>query len=94
MEMLYAIFEKLGSPNPLNCEYYANFSHKLQILPKVEKGNLEEEIPTLCAEGLNLLKRMLSLNPKKRIAAFEALEHPFFSLNFNDQTSEKCHTQP
>lgn len=30
------------------------------------------------AKALSLLKRMLSVNPKERISAAEALEHPYF----------------
>ena len=91
MEMLFTIFEQLGSPNPTTCDYYANFAEKLRILPKVEKGSLEEQVSGLCGEGLNLLTKLLALNPKKRIAAFEALEHPFFGKNFKE---ERCQTSP
>ncbi len=33
----------------------------------------------LCDNGIDLLRRMLSLNPKKRITGIEALYHPYFS---------------
>ena len=32
----------------------------------------------LSTKGFNLLKRMLELNPEKRISASEALSHPWF----------------
>lgn len=32
----------------------------------------------LSAEALNLLKRMLVFNPKRRISVDECLAHPFF----------------
>lgn len=33
----------------------------------------------LCDYGIDLLRRMLTLNPKKRISGLEALYHPYFS---------------
>ncbi|CCD14480.1 unnamed protein product [Trypanosoma congolense IL3000] len=43
----------------------------------------------LCADGLDLLKKMLEVDPKKRITASDALQHPFLNsqdtgLSLND----------
>lgn len=32
--------------------------------------------------------KMLRVNPEERINAEQALEHPYFKLNFNDSDSE------
>ena len=40
--------------------------------------NLKTFFPTLEPEGLDLLKRCLVYDPKKRISAKDAMAHPFF----------------
>ena len=42
-------------------------------LPKLEKF-----ISNISTNGLDLLSKMLHLNPKKRISLKKVLEHPFF----------------
>lgn len=32
----------------------------------------------ICQKGLSLIKSLLKMNPKERMTAAEALEHPFF----------------
>ncbi|KAH9672740.1 protein kinase domain-containing protein [Citrus sinensis] len=44
----------------------------------IDKLNLAEELTRLEPDGLDLLFRMLSLNPTTRIAAESALNHPYF----------------
>ena len=40
--------------------------------------NLKEILPTLSDDGIDLLKKLLELDPEKRITAADALQHPFF----------------
>lgn len=55
-------------------------------LPNVSKfnfgvhpyNNLPSKFPDLPADGLDLLNRLLTYDPRKRITAQEALSHPFF----------------
>lgn len=38
----------------------------------------EEEVLKFGPEALDLLKKMLIIDPKERITTFQALDHPFF----------------
>ncbi len=41
--------------------------------------NLNDFVPNLDILGLDLLEKMLCLDPNKRISAYEALNHEFFN---------------
>ena len=47
------------------------------------KKSLEELIPNVPSDGLDLLKRLLQFNPDKRLTAQEALNHPFVARFHN-----------
>ena len=44
----------------------------------VEPTNFEAHFPDASPEGIDLLKKILVIDPEKRITVEEALEHPFF----------------
>lgn len=77
IQMLDSIFRLLGTPNQstwrkvTEIENYVEFKeHKSVPLRSVFTG--------ACNEGLNLLERMLSLDPLKRITCLNALKHDYF----------------
>lgn len=47
--------------------------------PKWPKQSLDKFIADISPSGLDLLSRMLELNPDKRISAAAALEHEYFN---------------
>ena len=47
--------------------------------------NLKKFVPKISDEGLDLLKKMLIINPAKRISCEEALKHPYFN-NMDEYT--------
>ena len=51
---------------------------KVRNLPKKEGLNLNEFYPGTDARGIELLKKMLTFNPNKRITAEEALADSYF----------------
>ena len=57
----------------------------VESLPEKPKVPLVELIPGAPAEALDLLDRMLDLNPHTRITIHEALEHPFLASLHDDE---------
>lgn len=52
-----------------------------------QKKSLEDLIPNISRESLDLIKRLLQFNPNKRITADEALTHPYV-VNFHNAKEE------
>jgi len=50
----------------------------IQELDTTDEQTLEQNLPMLCAEGRDLLRKMLKLEPMERIPAADALCHPYF----------------
>ncbi|GAB7362412.1 hypothetical protein MBLNU230_g2735t1 [Neophaeotheca triangularis] len=77
------IFELLGSPNENNmpgwselpgCEGHRDWARK--------SGNIDNRFGrALGREGLDLLKKLLCLNWRERINAFDALDHVYFKID-------------
>ena len=57
----------------------------IQELDTTDEATLEANLPMLCSEGRNLLRKMLKLEPMERVAAADALRHPYF-----DGLHEQC----
>jgi serine/threonine protein kinase len=81
-EVLDKAFRILGTPNSEHCPFYlklkkwGNFEFKKYPVP----ASLQESFPYGTPEALDLLSKLLALDPKKRITAKEALQHEFFKI--------------
>jgi serine/threonine protein kinase len=89
-EQLIRTLEMCGSSHPL-----LNFIHKEQLLvnPKIQlilSENKEKEFNwesmvnannqnTFDLEGIDLMKKMLHMDPEQRISVQKSLEHPFLN---------------
>mmetsp|Transcript_36739 Transcript_36739/g.57713 ORF Transcript_36739/g.57713 Transcript_36739/m.57713 type:complete len:438 (-) Transcript_36739:139-1452(-) len=97
IDQMLKIFKTLGSPTPQIWE-------GLNDLPNVAKTNfpkqpfnyLRKTFPAtfLTESGYDLLNKMLTYDPKKRITAKEALEHPYFTESPLPQDPSMMPTYP
>ncbi|KAG2502003.1 hypothetical protein HYH03_000499 [Edaphochlamys debaryana] len=78
--LLFRIFEKLGTPTPEAWRELPGLAYFSEQFPRFPPRPLAELVPRLAgdAAGLDLLRRMLVYDPRQRITASQALEHPWF----------------
>jgi serine/threonine protein kinase len=87
IEQINLILNLRGTPDAetrklISNEYALKYVESLPEKPKVP---LAELIPGAPPEALDLLDRMLDLNPNTRITINEALEHPFLASLHDDE---------
>jgi serine/threonine protein kinase len=78
IDQLGKIFKIVGSPTEDAWPGYRNLPSSKQINFKHFPSRLAENFSYLSPAGLDLLTRLLNLDPKSRISAKDALEHEFF----------------
>jgi len=79
IDQIYKIFHLMGTPTDRMWPGVTTMKDFQASFPVWRPQRLEEHVPTLCANGVELLKRMLTYDPARRITAKEALNHPYFS---------------
>lgn len=79
IDMIHKIFDLFGSPSQeiINCfhDLKCGVVNNLDYRPH----NLGDLVQSEDAEFIDLLSKMLCLDPRKRITAKEALHHPYFN---------------
>jgi serine/threonine protein kinase len=80
ISLLELIFRILGTPTEADWPELS----QLRVVPaalseRCPGSPLEKVVPGLEGHGIDLLRRMLSVVPSRRITAYEALQHPFFT---------------
>lgn len=80
IDELYKIFMTLGTPDEAAWPGVTSLpEYQADAFPKWRARPLSEVCPSLCAEGLDLLSRMLAYDPQRRVTARMALQHSYFS---------------
>jgi len=77
-DQLLRIYQTLGTPTEENWPKISEIPDYKPIFPVYPALDLSLSLPKLPASGVDLLLKMLEYAPELRIAADEALAHPFF----------------
>ncbi|KAG3259586.1 mitogen-activated protein kinase 3 [Ictidomys tridecemlineatus] len=95
LDQLNHILGILGSPSQedLNCIINMKARNYLQSLPSKTKVAWAKLFPKSDSKALDLLDRMLTFNPNKRITVEEALAHPYLE-QYYDPTDEPVAEEP
>ena len=95
LDQLNHILGILGSPSneDLNCIINEKARSYLQSLPFKPKIPWTRLYPNAHPQALDLLEKMLTFNPHRRIKVEQALEHPYFE-QYYDPTDEPTAQEP
>ena len=77
-EQIMKIYGILGTPKIEDWNEIVNLPYYSNKFPNFSPKKIEEIVPGLDSNGINLLKSMLQYDPNKRISAKQALLHPYF----------------
>lgn len=77
-EQLQKIFYVRGTPTEEEWPGIKELPLYPQDLQYFKPQSLANKVPTLCADGLDLMEKMLQCNPTQRITAKAAMNHPYF----------------
>jgi serine/threonine protein kinase len=78
IEQLHCIFHWTGTPTEQIWPNWAQVCESSKF-PEVARRGFQEFQPVLGESGVDLLERLLILDPAARITAKEALQHRFFA---------------
>ncbi|KAM8930524.1 mitogen-activated protein kinase 12-like [Pelodytes ibericus] len=86
---LNRIIEVTGSPEPslINRMESKHAQNYLKMLPQKKRKNFKELFPTMKAQEIDLLEKMLDLDPDSRITAGDCLAHPYLE-EYHDSDPE------
>jgi len=79
MDQVRKIIVFTGTPSHLDSEYIANERAKnwIRSLQQKPKQNISRVIRNASSKAIDLLEKMLTFNPEKRISVQASLEHEF-----------------
>uniref|UniRef100_A0A2N9IPU9 cyclin-dependent kinase n=1 Tax=Fagus sylvatica TaxID=28930 RepID=A0A2N9IPU9_FAGSY len=78
IDELFKIFRVLGTPNEDTWPGVTSLPDYKSAFPKWPSKDLATVVPSLDSAGVDILSKMLCLDPSKRITARSALEHEYF----------------
>eukprot|EP00744_Colponema_vietnamica_P020011 GILI01028384.1.p1 GENE.GILI01028384.1~~GILI01028384.1.p1 ORF type:complete len:394 (-),score=48.35 GILI01028384.1:95-1108(-) len=78
IDQLFRIFRNLGTPTEASWCGVTDLPDFGSSFPNWRRKPLSELVPTIDAQGIDLLTHMLQYHPHDRIHAYAALQHPWF----------------
>jgi len=78
IDELFKIFKVLGTPDEGVWKGVSGYKDYKENFPQWTGEGLQSVCPDLCADGLDLLEKLLIYEPGQRMSAQKALNHPYF----------------
>ena len=78
-DQLIRIFRLMGTPTPETWPDVVNYAEWKPVFPYYAPMNLGSVLPQIDDLGMDLLNKMLRLQPHERAAARDLLKHPWFN---------------
>lgn len=78
IDQLYKIFRLLGTPTEDSWPGVTALQDWNEAFPPWPELSIRSTVKRLCDPSLDLVKRLLCLDPKHRLSAREALQHEYF----------------
>jgi cyclin-dependent kinase len=76
---LHRIFSATGTPTERNWPGVTQMSNSSPIFPQLDAVGFSQLVPLADSTALDLIQKLLALNPSQRISAKQARSHPFFN---------------
>mmetsp|Transcript_16497 Transcript_16497/g.27556 ORF Transcript_16497/g.27556 Transcript_16497/m.27556 type:complete len:296 (+) Transcript_16497:56-943(+) len=79
IELLYKIFQTVGTPMEASwpgCSGLPDWNDAFPVWPQLPMSKF---VPDFCPHGIDLIERLLTPDPKTRLSAREALQHPYLT---------------
>eukprot|EP00186_Timspurckia_oligopyrenoides_P004545 CAMPEP_0182445082 /NCGR_PEP_ID=MMETSP1172-20130603/3330_1 /TAXON_ID=708627 /ORGANISM="Timspurckia oligopyrenoides, Strain CCMP3278" /LENGTH=314 /DNA_ID=CAMNT_0024640785 /DNA_START=257 /DNA_END=1201 /DNA_ORIENTATION=+ len=92
IEQLLAIFKIIGTPNQDTWPRVQDL-RDWHTFPQWRPQPLIQVLPAIGESGADLMQKMLTLDPTKRVSAIQALKHPFFDDIRDLYSSDKENSQ-
>lgn len=77
VEVLFKIFQTVGTPTEETWPGCSGLPDWSDSFPKWRQVPMTSVVPDFCSDGVDLIGRLLTPNPKARLSAREALQHPY-----------------
>lgn len=78
IDQIFRIFRTLGTPTEEQWPKCTTLPHFKPTFPKWQRQPIENVLPGVDPLALDLLEKMLVYEPRRRLSAKQALQHPYF----------------